>query len=60
MSRQVEYKFDIDEVVIVTHTGEKGVVSMLGFDDGGVQYFVKLKDNNQWWKEKQLKKCAKK
>jgi hypothetical protein len=54
MSRSVEFKFDIDDNVIVNKTGESGMVQMLGYDDAGPQYFIKLKACSQWWKEKHI------
>ena len=52
----VEFEIDLDETVKVLPTKEQGVVSMLGFDDGGVQYYVKAKDSSNWWKAKQVQK----
>lgn len=49
----VNFKFKIDQRVI-TSFDEKGIVTMLGFDDGGQQYYVKTKPDSQWFKEKEL------
>ncbi len=53
MARKVEYKFDIDQRV-VTPFGEDGIVTMLGYDDGGQQYYVREKERSNWFKESQL------
>ena len=50
----VTFKFELDQRVI-TPFEEKGIVSCLGFDDGGNQYYVKTKSESQWFKEKELK-----
>ncbi len=49
----VEYKFGLDEMVATDLRGP-GRISMLGFDDSGVVYFVKTKDGGTWFKEKFL------
>ena len=49
--RKVEFKFDIDDEV-VTKFGDPGVVVMLGYDDGGIQYCVKTDKGSEWYKEK--------
>lgn len=51
--KTVEYVYKIDQKV-KTPFGDVGIVSMLGFDDGGNQYFVKTATDGQWYKEKQL------
>jgi len=51
----IEYAFSLDQMVI-TPFGEIGLVAMLGYDDGGKQYYVKTKENDTWYKESQLKK----
>lgn len=51
--KTVEYKFDLDQKV-KTPFGDEGIVSMIGFDEGGKQYFVKTSNNGQWFKEDQL------
>ena len=52
---KVKYKYDIDDVV-TTPFGMTGIVSMLGYDDGGPQYYVKTEKVDTWFKEKQLEK----
>jgi hypothetical protein len=54
--REVKFQFDIDEVVKIKLTEGKGIVTFLGFDDAGIQYAVKTKENNNWWKESQIEK----
>lgn len=49
----VTFKFSLDQVV-TTPFGENGIVSMLGVDEGGNQYFVKTKAASTWFKESQL------
>lgn len=51
---QIEFKFNIDDRVI-TPFKAKGIVSMLGVDDGGKVYFVKTEKESDWFKEKDLK-----
>lgn len=51
---KVEFKFDVDQEV-VTAFESKGIVSLLGYDDGGNQYYVKTQKGSTWFKEKQLK-----
>lgn len=48
----VELKFEhgIDKRVL-TPFGEEGIVTMLGFDDGGKHYYVKTKLTSSWYKE---------
>jgi hypothetical protein len=58
MGTKVDYKFNMDEIVEVIATGDKGVVTMLGYDDAGPQYYVKFRTVNQWWKERQLKETG--
>ncbi len=56
MATNVEFKFDLDEVVTVKLTGEKGIVDFLGFDEGGAQYHVKNGKGAAYWKETQIDK----
>lgn len=51
---KLEFEFELDQSV-TTIFGEKGIIMMLGFDEGGKQYYVKTKTNSQWFKEKELK-----
>lgn len=52
--KTVNYLFDVDDRVI-TPFGEDGIITMLGFDEGGNKYYVQSKDSNAWFKEGQLK-----
>ena len=52
---EVKFIFRMDETVI-TPFGEDCIVSMLGYDDGGQQYYIKTKDGANWFKEDQLRK----
>jgi hypothetical protein len=54
--KSVDFNFDLDEVVIVKLTGDKGIITFLGFDDAGVQYAVKNREGSIWWKESQIEK----
>ena len=49
----IVFKFDLDEIV-KTDFGETGKVVILGFDDGGIKYFVETKHKGSWYKEKDL------
>ena len=51
---KVVFKHGLDQSV-TTIFGEKGIITMLGFDEGGIQYFVKTKSNSQWFKEQEVK-----
>lgn len=57
MATNVEFKFDLDETVVVKLTGEKGIVDFLGFDDGGAKYHVQTGKDGAYWKEAQLTKA---
>lgn len=37
---KVEFKYELEQR-ITTPFGKDGIITMLGFDDGGIQYFVK-------------------
>ena len=50
---EVSYRFNVDDRV-VTPFGDTGIITMLGFDDGGNQYYVKTKLDSQWYKERDL------
>ena len=52
--KEVLFKYDLDQRV-VTPFGDAGLIQMLGYDDAKEQYFVKTKDNSQWYKEDQIK-----
>ncbi|MFA6100445.1 MAG: hypothetical protein WC750_06290 [Patescibacteria group bacterium] len=51
--KELNFLYEIDQRVI-TPFGEDGIVSMLAYDDGGKQYYVKTKDASNWFKEGQL------
>lgn len=51
---KVNFRWDVYENVI-TPFGEKGFISMCGYNDSGKQYYVKTKDNENWYHEMQLK-----
>lgn len=51
----VTFSFNVDQLV-KTPFGEKGIVSMLGYDSGGPVCFVKTKGGSgSWFKESELK-----
>ena len=50
---KVEYKFYMDQRV-TTPFGDSGIIEMLGYDDGGVKYYVKTKADSGWFKEDEL------
>lgn len=51
----VSFGFAMDEHVL-TPFGDKAIVSMLGFDEGGNTYYVKTVHGGSWFKENQLSK----
>lgn len=53
--KKVEFVFDLDEKVEVIATGEVGIVTMLGVDDGGIKYFVQSTSDGKWWAERLLR-----
>ncbi len=53
--KTIEFKYELDEKVI-TPFGDLGIIGMLGFDDGGPQYYVKTSVASNWFKESQLTK----
>ena len=58
---KVEFKYNLDDEVNVPLTDKPGMITMLGFDEGGIQYFVVTADkglSNKWWKEKQVTKAS--
>ena len=52
---EVTFKHNLNEK-IETPLGDKGMITMLGVDEGGNQYFITTPGNsdNRWWSEKQL------
>lgn len=55
MGEKVSYEYSIDDKV-KTPFGAVGIVTMLGFDDGGKCYHVKTEKSANWFKEKELSK----
>lgn len=51
---QVTFKFCLDQMVL-TPFDNKGIITMLGVDDGGNQYYVKSEASSSWFKESQLR-----
>ncbi len=50
----VNFKFNVGDAVI-NMFGTEGVVTFLGFGDGGNQYSVKVASGETaWWKESEL------
>lgn len=58
MENQFNFIFELDKRV-VTPFGDEGIVSMLGFDDGGRKYHVQTAKTSDWFKESQLKPVIK-
>ena len=57
MSKEVKFRFELYDRVN-TPLVEEGIITMLGVDDGGNQYFVSNnKDGvaDKWWHESQLR-----
>ena len=52
--KTVTFEFDVDQEV-ETPFGDIGIVSTLGFDTAGNQYYVQRDKGCQWFKEDQLK-----
>ena len=50
---EITFKFKLDENV-TTPFGEHGIIDMLGYDEGGVKYYVKSNNPSNWFKEWQL------
>jgi len=46
----IKFKYDLDQLV-TTVFGDSGIISMLGFDEGGQKYFVQTKQDGMWLKE---------
>lgn len=51
---EVNFKFKIDDRVL-TPFGANGIICMLGYDDGGVQYYIKAEKDSSWFKEKDIR-----
>jgi len=55
----VNFKYAVDEKVVTPLSDAVGIVSMLGFDEGGKQYYIITNDkglSDRWWREKLLTK----
>jgi len=50
---KIEFKFNVDERV-TTPFKEEGIVEMLGFDDGGIKYYITTPTNSNWFRENTL------
>jgi hypothetical protein len=50
----VEFKFNVDQRVRVPFFGAMGIISMLGYDDNGIVYYVKIQGGGNWFKEKDI------
>ena len=55
----IEFKYKIDQK-IVTPFNKVGLISMLGFDESGVRYYVTTEKNSAWFKEGLLRPDTKK
>ena len=52
----VKFKYGLDDHVITTFN-EEGMISMLGYDEGGPTYHILTKHGGAWYKEKLLSLC---
>lgn len=50
---ELRFLFVLDSRV-TTPFGAKGIVKMLGYDEGGKQYYIKTEKNSGWFKETDL------
>jgi hypothetical protein len=50
----VNFKFEVDQKVKVEPLGITGIISLCGFDDGGVKYYIDTATGGDWFKEKFL------
>lgn len=51
---KVTFAFGLGEKV-QTPSGDSGIISMLGYDELGIRYFVCSSANPNWFKERALK-----
>ena len=49
----IVFVFKLDQAV-TTPFGAKGIITMLGFDDGGNKYYVATETGGNWFKESQI------
>jgi hypothetical protein len=47
----VNFKFEIDRKVKIEKLGITGIVSLCGYDDGGVKYYLETPSGGGWFKE---------
>ena len=55
--KEVLFKFDIDQKVLVKAVDEKeiiGIIQMCAYDRGGISYYINMGENTAWWHEDQL------
>ncbi len=55
---RVNYKFKLGEKVL-TALGKEGSVSMLGYYDNGIWYYVEAVEFSDWFLEADLEKAGK-
>lgn len=51
--RSIDFVYDLYDRV-VTPFGDKGIVDMLGVNEGGIQYYVKTAKNDNWFREEEI------
>ncbi len=49
----IEFTYKLDQRII-TPFGKEGIITMLGFDEGGKMYYVKTEISSNWHKEGEL------
>jgi hypothetical protein len=47
----IDFKFEIDRKVKVEKLGITGIVSLCGYDDDGVKYYIDSPSRGGWFKE---------
>ena len=56
MSIEIKFRFELYQAVVTPLSN--GIITMLGVDDGGNQYFVNNSEQgvaDRWWPESQLR-----
>ena len=53
--KTVHFMFDVGERV-ETCFDDIGIITMCGYDDAGIKYYVQRDQNSDWFKEKDLAK----